>query len=182
MNQFFIALLAASQLLYNGITPQPYYLGKIICSEPGCKDFKRINGLWVAFTGIKYSYKKKKSTVKVFCSLVNNTNDTLLLNRRLFSISSDTNEYVLQPAVEWKRGIPKIIPDTVFRIPGPYGKDVPYSFEFTSKNKMSRKLMRSDTLHFQYSGGGQPTTLFRIAVLKIEPDWSREDILRALEN
>jgi len=184
VNQFFIALLAASQLFfYNGIYPRPSRFGKIICSQPGCKDFRKINGLWIDCTGIKYSYKRKKSTVKVFCSLTNNTNDTLFFNRRSFFISSDTSEYILQPRIEWEGGLPKNFPDTAFRIPPwPYGKDVPYSFEFTAKNKMSRKLMESDTLRFQFSGEAQPTTIFRIAVFKEDANLTREEIMRALEN
>jgi hypothetical protein len=183
VNQFFIALFAASQLIYNVNPPRHDYFGKIICSESGCKDFRKVNGLWVVFTGVKYSYRGKKSTVKVFCSFTNNTNDTLLFNRRSLSISSDTSEYILQPRVGWERGVFKEIPDTILRIePWPYGKDVHYSFEFTSKNKMSRKLMGSDTLRFQYSGGEQTTTLFRIALLKEDPNWTREEVMRALEN
>lgn len=181
MNPFFIALLAASQLFYRDIPERNDYFGQIICGKSRCYEFYPHNGLEVYFTGIKYYYKNKRSTVKLFCRLWNKSNDTFLLNRRFFSISSDANEYILQPGVLWERGLPKKYPDTLLRIaPESYGNYQLYNFEYTSKNRMPRKLMGSDTLRFQYSGSGQAITVFGlVAVLKVDPTWTREETIRA---
>jgi hypothetical protein len=182
VNPFFIALFAASQLLYRDIPERSGYFGQMICSKSRCHEFYADNGkLELYFTGIKYYYKKKRSTVKIFCRLWNKSVDTIFMERQSFSISSGSNTYLLQPAVEWVRGMPKELPDKFGIIPWMPGQEqLIYSFEFTSKDKMLRKLMGSDTLSFQYSGGGQKSTIFRmVAVLMIDPTWTREDIMRA---
>ena len=176
MNPIFFALLAISQLLYNKIPPHTYF-GQIICSKSRCQDFYLSNGLSVYFTGSKYYYYNKRSTVRIFCLLENKSNDTLLLDRRSFSIASNNGAYILQPRVSWKGNKRENFPDTLFIPPGIDGKDLSYSFEFISKNKMPQKLIGSDTISFQYSYGDHTTTVFRlIAALKIDPKLTKEEI------
>ena len=182
MNPFFITLLAVSQLLYNRTSPREHF-GQIICSKPRCHDFYLSNELSVHFTGSKYYYFNKRSTVRIFCLLENKSNDTLLLDRRSFSIGSNNGAYILKPWLSWKGNNRENFPDTLFVPPGIDGKDLSYSFEFISKNKIPHKLIGSDTLSFKYSDGGYITTVFRlVAVLKIDPTWTREETYRAFTN
>jgi hypothetical protein len=179
MNPFLITLLAVSQLFYSRTSPREHF-GQIICSKPRCHDFYSGNGLSVYFTGSKYYYYNKRSTIRIFCLLENKSNDTLLFDRRSFSISSYNGAYILQPRVSWKGNNRENFPDTLFVPPGPDGKDLSYSFEFFSKNKIPHEFIGSDTLRFQYSDGGHTTTVFRlIAALKIDPKLTKEEAERA---
>lgn len=153
--------------------PPDSYWGKMIGNKPRWFDFYQSNGLSVWFSGSKYYYEHKKCTVKVACLLENKSNDTLLFDRRSFSLCSNNGEYILEP----------VVADTLLVPPGLDGKDVCYRFEFVSKDNMPFKLIANDTLRFQYLDNGQMTTVFQLVpVLKVDPTLTKEEIIMMYTN
>ena len=160
-------LLLAGMLLVSPLVCSKRYPdhANIICDRADCKTYMTHNNLTIRFEFLEsyYHYFLDRSAIGIQCHVENNTNYTLLFDRRNFSIRSNKQEYVLEPYGELtKRGSVENWQDQLRVTPGQFR----YNFEFRSKSKMSEKeynkLIAADTISFEYSGNDHKDLIFRM--------------------
>lgn len=138
---------------------------KFICGQRPCESFVTENSLTIEFTGAIFFYTSdKKKSIAIECAIHNKTSDSLLLDSRDFSISSNNSEYDVVPGRMAEAFNVKSKSD-VFKI-GPGITSLGYYFAFVSRNKMSEKeyndILFSDTINFKYSGSNYHDTILQL--------------------
>ena len=124
---------------------------KIICDRSSCNVFVLENNLQINFSRSIYHYFHRRSTIGIFCTIKNNTTDTLLLNRHDFSIISSKQLYQPTPfGIIDKFKLIKF-PSLMKISPNSF---VDYVLSYRSQNKMPyndyRHLIKNDTAIFKY--------------------------------
>jgi hypothetical protein len=163
MKLILIGMLLASQVVCNRGNPDRAHT---ICKNDGyeCTTYTIDNKLTVYFWSRTYSYLNRQSAITFMCEVRNETGSPLLFDRRNYSIRSNREEYVLEPARKATSSEFVFFKDTL-RIPPGSKINVPV-FQFLSKNKMShleyKQLIANDTVSFEYARSNQKDTIFRL--------------------
>ncbi|WP_133054813.1 hypothetical protein [Niastella populi] len=135
-----------------------------ICSRSNCQVFKTANLPDIEFVYARFFRLDREKSIGIGCNLINSSADTLLFDKRAFSVSS---KYAQYEAVS-SEGAPGyseyIMPDTIKLAPG--RKKYNFIFAFRSKNKMSKKeysnILFRDTITFGYARGDRYDTVLQL--------------------
>lgn len=159
-----LSFVTCTQFVCNNGYPDEARIGSDHLSH---NSLRLSNDLQIEFTRSTYHFFHKRSTIGVFCNVINRTSDTLFLNRENFTIENRKQVYLRTPfgvahnlKIIAYPNVVKIDPNSHFE----------YVFSYRSQNKMSYNeymdIIKNDTAVLNYTYDNKIEKLIDIIIAK----------------